>query len=702
MNTNKKILSVMMGLALVAGGFESSALEPIRTLNQQQPLSLNEIVRTHSNTTVENLNFIKKTESLLGSHYYYQQSLFGTPIEKAILVVSLGNRGELMRVVNQTMTISKAQEVQLQKLLQPRNQIGHERALDIAWSNMKVQHELLEKPTSVHVWYSDKGQLRLANKVQITAKYPTGGFIQYLDAYKGSLIAAHSTTKNIHSAELVAVKADGKNKPLTIDARKQASGPVLDRRDATSSFAAKEKARVTLPPPPMIQPPPGEPATGYVFDPDPRSRLRSDNLEDNSGSASFDAAYDLKVLNGVVPNSNGVYKLSGPYVNIKNIPTEVPLTEPTTTRDGKWRAKRGSSGFDDTNVYFHIDQSQRYIQSLGFRNIWNRPIDVDTDGEDGDDNSHFQPISDDFATSFLSFGHGCVNDSEDAGVILHEYGHAIQDDIFANGFYGGDSGAIGEGFGDYWATSYVYSTANGQAFHPDRVFKWDGFGTLNACGGGRYVNRTNLRYDPNKTYDAHVTIQTIGNQRYQSDELWSTPLVEAMKSLLRQGKRRADIDKIVLEGQFGLPSDVTMPQMAQSIVDAAARLFPNSPEFSTTFREKFVDQNILKPATVVLQNNVAINGIKMANGDTVYYKIAVPSGKKTLTVSTNGSASEDIDIFVDLNSKPTTKAGTYLKASTGGTTTEKVVIARPASGTYYILLRAYSKATNVTLRANFE
>jgi len=37
-----------------------------------------------------------------------------------------------------------------------------------------------------------------------------------------------------------------------------------------------------------------------------------------------------------------------------------------------WTAKRGNNAFDDTNVYFHLDQSQRYIQSLGFKNVNNR------------------------------------------------------------------------------------------------------------------------------------------------------------------------------------------------------------------------------------------------------------------------------------------------------------------------------------------
>lgn len=91
-------------------------------------------------------------------------------------------------------------------------------------------------------------------------------------------------------------------------------------------------------------------------------------------------------------------------------------TAPSTTTNGIWTAKRGNDAFDDTNVYFHIDQSQRYIQSLGFTNIINRPMDVDTNGVSGDDNSHYSRGTSDY----LAFGHGCVNDSEDADVIQGE------------------------------------------------------------------------------------------------------------------------------------------------------------------------------------------------------------------------------------------------------------------------------------------
>ena len=53
----------------------------------------------------------------------------------------------------------------------------------------------------------------------------------------------------------------------------------------------------------------------------------------------------------------------------------------------------------------------------------------------------------------LRFGKGGVDDAEDAEVILHEYGHAIQDSQSRRLRRSEEAGAIGEGFGDYWAAT---------------------------------------------------------------------------------------------------------------------------------------------------------------------------------------------------------------------------------------------------------
>jgi hypothetical protein len=50
--------------------------------------------------------------------------------------------------------------------------------------------------------------------------------------------------------------------------------------------------------------------------------------------------------------------------------------------------------------------------------------------------------------SEIKYGSGAVDDAEDADVILHEYGHSIQDDQVPGFGAGHQAGSIGEGFGD--------------------------------------------------------------------------------------------------------------------------------------------------------------------------------------------------------------------------------------------------------------
>ena len=66
----------------------------------------------------------------------------------------------------------------------------------------------------------------------------------------------------------------------------------------------------------------------------------------------------------------------------------------------------------------------------------------------GGDNSFFR---DDKAN--ITFGKGGVDDAEDAEVIVHEYGHSVQDGQVPGFGTTLESGAIGEAFGDYLAVA---------------------------------------------------------------------------------------------------------------------------------------------------------------------------------------------------------------------------------------------------------
>ena len=356
---------------------------------------------------LNNLVLTRVQDSLTGKHYYYQQMLRGYPVDRAEIIVSISKNGEVQKIYNETKHISDKMDANAVNQLYVQKRIDTEKALDQAWNNMKVQHALVSAPKNDLVWVPTKDGVQLAHKISIAAQMPTGGYVQYLNAHTGDLL-------NYYSTSLPRV---GKNTDRSLEARANSFAPTLDRQQAMRDLAAKGLTTNASTPnslTTLASVASGINGSGLVFDPDPRTALNTDALTDTSAASAFDAAYSTKTLKDLTVTS-GVYKLSGPYVNITNI--EAPNTAPSTTTNGVWTAKRGNNAFDDTNVYFHIDQNQRYIQSLGFtgtKSIINRPLNVDTDGVNGDDNSHYSGGSSDY----LAFGHGCVNDSEDADVIL--------------------------------------------------------------------------------------------------------------------------------------------------------------------------------------------------------------------------------------------------------------------------------------------
>jgi zinc metalloprotease ZmpB len=643
---------------------------------------------------LNNLVLVEVKESLTGKHYYYQQMLRGLPVDRAQIVVSISKNGDLQKIFNETRHISAKADADAVNQLYNKAQISDDEALDKGWKNMKVQHNLVNVPSSTLVWVPTKDGVQLARKVNIEAEMPTGGFVQYLNAHDGSVIDSYSTS----------LPRTNKGGERSLAARAAAPGQTLDRKAATEAAKANAgttalKAGTTA----TVVAASGINGSGYAFDPDPRTVLNTDALTDTSAASAFDAAYSSKTLRDLTVTS-GVYKLTGPYVNIKNI--ESPATAPSTTTNGVWTAKRGNNAFDDTNVYFHIDQSQRYMQSLGFsgtKGILERSMDIDTDGVNGDDNSHFSGTG---ATGYLAFGHGCVNDSEDADVILHEYGHGIQASINSS-WSGGDTGAMGEGFGDYWAASYSYSTPNGQVYHPEWAFSWDGHGS---CWAGRMLNRTDAKYNSSKTYSAHSSV-TENGVTFQSDELWSAPLYASMVSLIAAGKPRANIDKIILEAHFGLGSNIKMPAMATAIVNAAKTLFPSDLTYANTFQAKFEAQNILSGSSctpVNMSETESNNTIATANAitqscttasanmgsstDADYFAITVPAGK-TLTATMTPNATSDYDL------KLYNSAGTELASSVKGTG-QADVVTRANTGstavTWYAKVYYYSGGTGAT------
>ncbi len=520
----------------------------------------------------------KQQESLLGWHLRFKQTQNGVPIEGAEIIVSLRKSD------NRIYSVYSTVQPRTMTLTSNTRRLILDNAYDRAWNFLGVQGKLFEAPLGKLVYMTEGDQLRAAYRVELSTTAPYGAWRVYVDAESGKILRYEDQRIS--------------HKPWAARTQLLAKGPVANRRNAFAEWqASQEKLRQEAAP---------TRANGQarVFDPDPRTSLLNNALQDNASADAFENAYFQRELKDISFDGT-TYKLEGPWVKI--LDWDPPTAAPSTSSNGQWTASRGNNAFNDAMTYFHIDQSQRYMQSLGFvgtRSIQALPIEVDSNGVNGDDNSYFQP-----STNRLSFGHGCVDDNEDADVILHEYGHAIHFGINSS-WSGGDTGAIGEGFGDYWAASYSLSTAQGAQFFPNQIYSWDGHGEGSPCWPGRILNATAARFDPSRNYAAHMTI----DGGFQSDELWSTPLFQSLLSLKALGVPREEVDTIILQAQFGLGAEVTMRDMGQAILLTAQQLYPNGPH-ARIFKENLLRHNIIEEPHAVL--SATLSQIEDASGDGV-------------------------------------------------------------------------------------
>lgn len=104
-------------------------------------------------------------------------------------------------------------------------------------------------------------------------------------------------------------------------------------------------------------------------------------------------------------------------------------------------------------------------------------------------------------------------------------------------------------------------------------------------------------------------------------------------------------------------------------------------------------------AVPVLTSGVARTGLSgSGRGAKAYYKIQVPAGKTSLTVSLGGGTG-DADMYIRFNALPTggtTNTATSCASEAGGNT-ETCVFTNPPAGTWFILIQVWDNYTGASL-----
>jgi zinc metalloprotease ZmpB len=288
--------------------------------------------------------------------------------------------------------------------------------------------------------------------------------------------------------------------------------------------------------------------TGKIFSPDPLTATAAtyggSYQDDNDGDNAVLTAARVQVpLLGLAFNGNN-YLLEGPYVRISDL--ENPSIAPVMSSTGSFDYTRNQSGFEDVMVYYHIDMYQRYLQSIGFTNLYDTVLNADPHGLSNQDNSHFIPQG---FNSRVAFGEGGVDDAEDADVILHEYGHALSYSALQGGNSGQERLGLDEGIGDYIAASYSRSVSYNLW---KNTFTWDGH---NEFWSGRSASTSQL-YPPNTT-----NIYTYG-------EIWATALMEVYGQIGRTAS-----DRVIFQSLYSNAANLSLVDAAYIVLDADSLLY---------------------------------------------------------------------------------------------------------------------------------
>ena len=453
------------------------------------------------------LKFDKVKQSILGSHVLYQQYHAGKPISGAWIRVDIDKDGRVYNIFND---------------LVPEPAMAKTRKVDARIAASSRHQQLSENDAKTRAIEAAAPARDDTVKVLLTE----------LCYFKqgGAPVLSWKVIVKTTPAKSRGEKGRPAEWKIYLDAY---NGAILEKRNLLRFVNGK----------------------GRVFDPNPVVTLNDTSLNDRSSLP--DKAYSDVVLRDL---KSGAF-LDGPFVTTKATKNRVKRTN----RD--FRFKRQDRAFKEVMVYFHLDRVQRYIQTLGFKNVLNHPIPVNIDGQ-RDDNSHYSPSDKD-----LTFGTGGVDDAEDADIILHEYGHAIQDDQVPGFGASDEGGAMGEGFGDFWAASF-FSDAKPKEMKAT-VGNWD----ATAYSGDEPPNLRRL--DSNKKYP-----KDISGEVHDDGEIWSACLWE-----LRNTLGRTTTERLVIAHHFLLSRDAGFQDGANALITADKNL--NRGKNETAIREVFIRRGIL-------------------------------------------------------------------------------------------------------------
>jgi hypothetical protein len=310
------------------------------------------------------------------------------------------------------------------------------------------------------------------------------------------------------------------------------------------------------------------PVGATVFFPNPVQQTGNETLTDQKDAdyAALQSAYHRVALTDL----DGSGYLRGRWVTVKS-----ETGKAARAVNGAFPAyHRDVDQFEQVMGYYWVTTAQHYLQHLGFGStlpaVNQRRIQLRIN-QYGGDNSFFR---DDKAN--ITLGKGGVDDAEDAEVIVHEYGHSVQDGQVPGFGTDLESGSIGEAFSDYLAVVVTSWAAGVPTNAPEAcVADWD------SVSYTRSVPHCLRRVDGDKHYP-----EDVEGEVHADGEIWSSALWAIHEAL---GDMRAST--LIVDAQFDFAKDTSFHDAAAATVAAAQRLYGNAAAAATT--QAFTERGLL-------------------------------------------------------------------------------------------------------------
>jgi hypothetical protein len=469
----------------------------------------------------KDLKLVQDMETPTGRVVRYQQTLDGIPIMGTEIQVRIDRSSRVQQV--------DLAHVSPAKVSKPA---GDEKALTATAAAKVVRDSLGEStlrsksgaPTKVY-FPTDAG-LRLAFDMLVLTQNPTRDMRFIVDAYTGEILMRMNLIKDV----------DGKG--LVFDPNPVVTASDNSYRDPTATI----------------------PTCGFA----------------GTAQATIDAQRVTRTLRDITL-SGGTYKLEGDYVKIVDL--NAPVAAPPAEADpNAFNYPSNNNSFEAVMVYYHVDTLQRYLQNLGITFANNRQIEADVHDESLPNYTGAWYSGGDLALHFGNSGACRPDRAEDADCMLHEYNHAIMDNItpgFApvvwnpatssweevpNAVTGRpEAGALGEGYGDIIACVY---------FAPDHAFQREVFEDWVFAPGGL------RRVDGTKIYPTDLV-----GEVHDDGEIWSAALWNVYRTIggdnpaaAIQSAARAEVLKTMVSSYPSLGTTPNMMDAAEAMMNTNADL----------------------------------------------------------------------------------------------------------------------------------